>query len=66
MAIATIKECMDFVSGMEVAYDVDKVVENVKNWWNVDCEDDNCNKEDCTNCMFEKLIKIVKGAVKDE
>ena len=59
----TVNYYLAMVDGMETAYDVNKVVKQLKKHW---CED--CRKQEmCNHCSIKEFVlDIVKGAVKDE
>lgn len=60
----TINYYLDKVDGMETSYDVDKVVEQLKEYERYIY--DAVSDEDNYVIDTEKAIEIVKGAVKDE
>lgn len=58
----------DVINNMPVAYDVDKVVEQLEEVEkimtspvNKDCFGEECRASDCTVCLISKAIEIVKG-----
>lgn len=63
-----IKAILDFIDTQPTAYDVDKVVEQLKEVEKImtspvteDCFGEECRASDCMVCVISKAIEIVKG-----
>lgn len=67
-AIDLLKGAQNVIDTQPIAYDPDKVVEQLEEFEkimtspvNIDCFGEECKASDCTVCLISKAIQIVKG-----
>lgn len=72
-AIDLLKGAQNVIDTQPIAYDVDKVVEQLEEVEkimtspvNIDCFGEECRASDCTVCLISKAIEIVKAGGTDE
>lgn len=67
-SLITAESAFEMINSQPTAYDVDKVVEQLKEVEKImkspvteDCFGEECRASDCTVCLISKAIEIVKG-----
>jgi hypothetical protein len=67
-SLITAESAFEMINSQPTAYDVDKVVEQLKEVEKImkspvteDCFGEECRASDCTVCLTSKAIEIVKG-----